>query len=104
MCREGAVSELAARVTGMVCIRRRVCSLAMGRIFLFENPVHGKTVICACGHVVYASHVIYVPCDIFCGMLEAHFISHAKHISLNQTAIMHYELCIVHFPAHIPVK
>ena len=31
MCREGAVSELAARVTGVVFIRRRVCSLAMGR-------------------------------------------------------------------------
>ena len=33
MCREGAVSELAVQVTGVVRIRRKVCSLAMGRRF-----------------------------------------------------------------------
>ena len=35
MCRKGAVSELAARVTGVVRIRWRVCSLVMGRAFVF---------------------------------------------------------------------
>ena len=44
MCREVAVSELAAWVTGVVHIRGRVCSLAIGRTFLHKQ--HSYHAVC----------------------------------------------------------